>query len=651
MSVAAPRQIPSSDDRHPLSGDLERLLSAALAGLGAADGIVWVVDSKGEPVPLHQSGLGQQSVRHRHAEWQGHADLLRGILATGEARAVQARFEPDRPGEPGRDLRIIVHPVAVDGESVGLLELFLPTVPSQGALSDEQALRLLGGLTRAFRVDARPVASVAAASPSPSSSLEQLLELSLRSHQSLDVLETAYAVVAEAQRVLGADRVTLLRQQRGRCRVLAMSGVDRPDARSAMVRQLERFGRSAAGRDEPLRYSRDGGEPGIPLDLREEFREYAERVSLQQFETATLRRGTEPISLLIVEDFSARPQRGWPLLPAVATISASAMGQAIEHSELPLFGLSHRLRNWGLGRSRLRAALKLAALLGLVAGGIALATIRTRFEIVGRGMLVPQTRRDVFAPLAGVVEKIAVRHGQDVARGETVLTLRSPSLDFELTRVQGELQTAEQQIADITSLRTDPTRPQTNRSSDAELAAREEELKSVRDNLRKQRTLLEEQRTRQAVLAPVAGRVFTWDVGQLLEERPVERGQRLLTIGAIDGPWIVEIRVPDRDVGHLQRAIRGDGHPAAAGNLDAVFSVTTDLDRQIPARVESIADIVEDDPAEGPTVLVTLSFSREDLRELLPGVTAVGKIDCGERPVGYVWFRRLIDAVKTWWLF
>ena len=644
--MAASRQIPGSDDRHPLSGDLARLLSAALAGLGAADGIVWVVNGQGEPIPLHQSGLGQQSVGNRHTQWQGHADLLRGIVATGEARAVEARFEPDRPGEPARDLRIIVQPVAVNGQNVGLLELFLP--PAGEGLSDEQALRLLGGLTRAFRVDTRTMATSAAPASPHAPAVEQLLEFSLRCHGSLDLLETAYTIVAEAQRVLGADRVTLLRQRGRRCQVLALSGVDRPDPRSTMVRQLERFGKSAAGREEPLRFSGEG-EIAVPLDLREEFREYASRVSLQQFETATLRRGSEPIGLLVVEDFSTRSQRGWPLLSAVATISASAMGHALEHSDLPLFGVSSRLRRWGVRRGGLLTALKFLAIAGLVVGGVALATVRTRFDIVGRGMLVPQTRRDVFAPLAGVVETIAVRHGQDVKRGETVLTLRSPSLDFELTRVQGELQTAEQQIADITSLRTDPTRARTNQSSDAELAAREEELKSVRDNLKKQRALLEEQRTRQMVLAPVAGRVFTWDVGQLLEERPVERGQRLLTIGAIDGPWIVELRVPDRDVGHLQAALGGDG--AAGTGLSAAFSVTTDLDREIPARVESIADVVEDDPVEGPTVLVTLSFAREDLKELLPGVTAVGKINCGERPVGYVWFRRLIDAVKTWWRF
>lgn len=644
MSLAAPQaNLRTVSSAGP--AELRSLLAMALAGLGAADGVIWKLEGDGEPVPLHQTGLGQQSIAGRHAAWPGHSDLLKGVLAAGSARVVQARFEPEQPSAPPRELRIVLAPLA--GPAAGrvgfLLEVFLPAgVSGAGTanLSDDQTLRLVEGLIRTQRGES-PIPAVPSAGHG---ALERLLEFSLRTHQSLDLRETAYAIVAEAQRLLEADRVALLTTRRGRAELLALSGVDRPDPRATAVQELQRFAGSVAGVGTPLRLV--GGELTGPGDVRDDLAGYAQRSSLTQFEAVPLQRGGETLGVLIAEDFSQRPTKGWPLLPGLSAIAASALDHALQQADLPLAGLSQRLRRRGLTRRGLSRFIRMLMLAALGAGAVALATVPARLEVTGRGALVPEVRRDVFAPLAGVVDAVEVRHGEDVAAGKTLLTLRSQPLDYEITRVQGELQTTEQQIADVTSLRTDPSRPQDRPSSDAELAAREEELKSVRENLRKQRALLEEQRGEQTVRAPIGGRVLTWDVSQLLEERPVERGQRLLTVGEVAGRWIVELRVPDRDLGHLRAAFeanrKGEG-------LAATFSVTTDLDHQIPARVLSIADVVEDDPVEGPSVLVRLGFARETLPELVPGATAVGRVDCGQRVVGYVWFRRLIDAVRTWW--
>ena len=120
-----------------------------------------------------------------------------------------------------------------------------------------------------------------------------------------------------------------------------------------------------------------------------------------------------------------------------------------------------------------------------------------------------------------------------------------------------------------------------------------------------------------------------------------------MTVGDVSGPWIVEVRIPDRDVGHLKQAIA-----AAAGKpVPAMFSVTTDLDHEIRGEVESLGDVVEDDPVEGPNVLARVRFDRGQLKDLLPGASVVARIDCGKRVAGFVWFRRLIETVTTWWRF
>ncbi len=79
--------------------------------------------------------------------------------------------------------------------------------------------------------------------------------------------------------------------------------------------------------------------------------------------------------------------------------------------------------------------------------------------------------------------------------------------------------------------------------------------------------------------------------------------------------------------------------------------MTTDLDQQVPAQVESLADIVEDDPQQGPTVLTTLSFDRAAASRPPPGSDRRRPHRLRRTVDGTVWFHRLIETVKTWWEF
>ena len=619
-------------------------LELVAIALRAHDAILWQAEAGDRFRVQAQFGLGGQAVETLQGTWPGHDDLLRGILATRAPRVVEARFEPAGNGAPPQQLRILALPILAVGTEPRILEVFLPGARQD--LSDEQALSLAAALIESHVPSgSAPAKADAGAVAAPSASgREQLAEFALHAHRSLEVGRTAYAIVAEAQRLLQADRVSLLQVRGRRVRTLAVSGVDQPDPRAAAVRQLEEIGRACRSLERIEAIPAPAGTPSDPLRTR--LTELGQAMGTTRMAVAPLRSEAGPIGLLIVEDRAASKPADWSALPGVQVVSTSALSHAIAHSEQPLLGLSRLIRSLGVTRTWLRLVGRLLLLGGLAAGGTYLAVQPATLHVTGRGSIVPRDRREVYAPVAGIVQEVRTRHGESVQSGQPVVVLRSPNLEFEMTRVQGELQTAEQQIADIAALRTDPNRPQ-NQSSDAELAAREEELKTVRESLIRQRTLLEGQQRTLTVPAPIAGQVLTWDVEQTLDERPVERGQRLLTVGDPAGPWIVEIRIPDSQMGYLQGARKSaEGQP-----LRATFSVTTDLDHQIPAQVEAVADLVDDDPQQGPTVLTTLSFDRAALRDLRPGATAVARIDCGQRSLGYVWFHRLIETVKTWWAF
>jgi hypothetical protein len=57
-----------------------------------------------------------------------------------------------------------------------------------------------------------------------------------------------------------------------------------------------------------------------------------------------------------------------------------------------------------------------------------------------------------------------------------------------------------------------------------------------------------------------------------------------------------------------------------------------------------------------PTILTKVSLDSDSLvksvgGELRPGVSARAQIECGRRPIGYVWLHDIWNAAIQWWQF
>jgi hypothetical protein len=176
----------------------------------------------------------------------------------------------------------------------------------------------------------------------------------------------------------------------------------------------------------------------------------------------------------------------------------------------------------------------------------------------------------------------------------------------------------------------------------AKALALAEELRGVEAQLavvRRQVAALE-------VRSPTAGAVLTWDAARQLASRPVARGETLLTVGDLNGVWQLELDVPDRRVGHV---VAAQQNRAAA--LPIRFHLGTDPARVHGGLLDTLAPAAQ--VAEsGETVVRAIGRpSDPELRFQRPGATAVAKIACGRRSLGYVWLHELWDAVRGWLVF
>jgi hypothetical protein len=155
---------------------------------------------------------------------------------------------------------------------------------------------------------------------------------------------------------------------------------------------------------------------------------------------------------------------------------------------------------------------------------------------------------------------------------------------------------------------------------------------------------LHEKRQRQlSVFSTIDGKVTTMDVDRLLLNRPVKRGDKLLTVANLEGDWDLEVQMPEDRLGHITAAQKEFGE-----KLDVEFILATDPGTSYWGKIKEIQKRAEVRGEEGNTVLVKVKINKQDIEHLLrPGATVIAKVHCGTRSVGYVWFHDLWEFMQT----
>ena len=400
----------------------------------------------------------------------------------------------------------------------------------------------------------------------------ELLELGRLVHSQLNLAETAYAVANEGRRVLNCDRLSVLVAHGRSCKLLAASGVSRVEQRSGAARQLANVAELVRRTDEPAHYA-DGECDALP-PVAEAIAQHVEESHARHIAAIPLRAPVEPNSedtklsnkrrrssqiarpqfVLIAEQFDAREgELRRDLLVEVAEVSTTALYNALAVDRMPLGWL---LRPLGRAKEAMaehvtRTAFITAAVASAIA---ALIFVPADFNIDAPGTMQPTVRRDVFAPRSGVVDEVLVKHGADVKAGQPLVRMRDPSLELELKRVDGELETAQRQLDAVRATKTNRAIRETNPVESYRLSAEERELEQKVSNSRRELELLKHEREQLVVTSPIAGRVLTWDVGHQLLARPVERGEALVTVADLSSPWQLELAVPDDRIGYVLAA-------------------------------------------------------------------------------------------------
>ncbi len=636
------------------------VLDRAVRALSAVGGAVWTRAATGTWQVDSGVDLTGNRLVEALASQAAHGELLDAVIDSSAGRIVLPHaLAAGGPSPNPTDFLLVVCPLALAADGMLAAALEVVQRPGGSPSSHQGYLRLLEALCElAADFHRQRRLRVLEALVKNSQRVEQF---SLGAHGSLDLTATACAIVNEGRRLIECDRVSVAVRHGHSFRLWAVSGLETLDRRANLVRRLEELVLAVVAAGEPVWFA--GETDQLAPEIAEPLHAWQDEsharslaiIPLRTTASANTRENKLSASgaafgaALVAERFAGDlPDEAYRNRISTACRHAElALQNALEHESLPFFPLLHALKDarWFVEVRRLPKTLAIAGLILLTI--VALVFVPADFEIEGRGVLQPRNRRDVFAQTDGIVSEVRTEHARECRAGEVLVVMTKSQLDFDWSRVSGEAQTARQRLASVKAARLD-LRPQTtaDREKYNQLTVEEEEVSELLRSLEKQHEVLKAQRDELSVRSPLDGQVVTWNVAQALEARPVQRGQVLLQVADLSGPWILDLEIPDDRIGHMLEA-QQKLHSA----LDVSFMLATEPGTTYRGIIESVALATDVRPPETATVQVTVDIDRSQIKGLRPNATVVSRIHCGRRSIGFVWFHSFWELIQKKVLF
>jgi multidrug efflux pump subunit AcrA (membrane-fusion protein) len=327
-------------------------------------------------------------------------------------------------------------------------------------------------------------------------------------------------------------------------------------------------------------------------------------------------------------------------IEVVARHGAIALYNALEHRRiflLPVWRVLGDSVSWFTGQRTPKAVI---ALILIVATTLGLVFVPWPLRLEGRGELVPENRRTVYAPVSGTVREVRVEHADRVDQGTLIAVMSNPELERELAELEGKLRSSERQQMALTA---EKTRDKFNAEIDGKIVQEAQ----LMEGLKQQIQMVNAQMTTLEIDSPIHGQIMDWKPKEKLAQRPVQQGDALLEVAQVDGRWVLEIELPENTVTHIAKAQKEKGDEPLA----VTFVVSASPDRTYHGKLIELSTAAH--PIEQENVIeAKIALDEEQgLPPLVSGVEVRVKVDCGPHAVGYVLFREVIDFVREYVFF
>ena len=422
---------------------------------------------------------------------------------------------------------------------------------------------------------------------------------------------------AQMGQMLGCDRVVIGLLEEGRIVVSSPRG-NSFAGRRAGYNQL-----TVAALEECVDQRKTVALPPLedsPLQITRAHRELAEKHGCDQLLSIFLAdKSNDAIGAVLFE----RPP-GHPFTPDLADLCqslATVLGPLLREwrqGDLPL-------HSYALRRSRKFLNKKMGSGTRGRNAGIALLCCFLLFAVFARGdfyvsaesRLSGTSQRVIIAPFPGYVTKALKSAGDRVEKDELIAALDETELTLEQLSWSSRKNQAELEYRKAVA---------ENLNAEAQI------IKEQKRQAEIQLSLLELQRQRTIITAPINGLLVKGDLSQSIGA-PVERGQILFEI-VPENEFKIILEVDEKDISFVLREQEGSAVLNALPQQRFEFRV---------AKITPVSTA-----ANGKNTFRVEGELQSGTERLRPGMNGYGKILVGRKPLIWIWTRSLLGKIRLW---
>jgi len=640
----------------------QEFLTRVVNAVGARAGAVWMRNGANRLELFTDLNLGETGFHENPNALAANQKLLNDVISNGQA----CTYHPDDSNFdlPTEDMLVLAG-LQHNKEIVGVVEIFQRhDTPEQARPGFLQFVEQMTGYACRFLDRQNPVDA-----GTPSGTVGQIAEdfeqFVLQLHKSLDARDVAFTAANDGRLLIGCDRMSVVVLDGRKAVIRGVSGQEKVNQRANLIRRMTKLSQRVIRSGETLLYTGkvDHLAPKVETALADFVQESGSRM-------VTVIPVFEPDPLVQKEDDQVRPKEkirkavGGLVIEQIAdsqpkagvieksNLIADHVGSAIYNAKrynrlflMPVWKGLGKCYSFLEGKNRLKAALVIA-LVGLAIAAMVL--IPWEYRVEGQGRLMPVTQADIFAPWDGEVSDIKVKSGDSVIKDQELIIIANKDLDQQWQATLGEIDAKQTQRQALLVMHRRLDRLEDQKQK-LEVQGQWLEADKQLEHLDKQLTILKERRDKLIVRAPISGIVATFQLDQLLKNRPVRRGERLLEIKDDKGQWRLELEIEEHRSGHILNAIDSTGDPVV---LDLEFVLATDSETKIQGHLGKIDTRTNSSSELGGVIVAFGNFKQDDLpSNPRIGAEVRAKINCGEKSLGYALFGDVVEFVQKYlWL-
>jgi hypothetical protein len=654
------------------------LLQRLLESLAAVAGCVWIRTAQGNLQQQFQINMQQVGLDASEEARQGHDALLRVAFTSAKPMHLPARSAHGAREEgkvtPGNltNFMLLLVPIMHNEQVVGLIEVFQgANRPSAAVPGFLQYMTLMADLAGRYQRN-----QLVGQLVGQQQVWTQLEAFARTIHGSLNTTEVAFHVANEGRRLVECDRLSVAVRRGGqRTTIEAVSGSDVVEKRSNQVRLMRALCDAVLQWGEKLVFTgaREDSLPPKVLDGLDAYLAENPSKLLVILPLSDEREGDGkdkpklPMrSALLMECYESPPDPPQTIarLEVVGRHATSAVYNAIEHRRIPMrwvwLPLARLQEGFG-GKTRSIIALCVMAASVVITG---LIVLPYPLKLDSPGIVQPVVRRGVFSPVAGTVVDFEVEPNSEVKEGASLAIMYDGNLATKVRSIQAEMRAAHVEAEENMG------QAMKNNLLPAEKAEKEAKAALKRIEERAKAAELEDvlQRTNSNrnkfgeffLLAPKMApqeramvelplwTVLTSDFKFNLKGSEVKPTQQIMQLGVKNGPWEVELKIPQKHIGQVLRSF----DLLNTDTLDVDFVLMSDTTTKYRGRLErgkiaGEAKVSKDESNDAePFVLAYARVEGDDIdpdylidrRHLVSGTEVKAKLRCGNRPAGYSLF-------------